>query len=87
MAVPPEDAGHADFCIPAIFIGPDSRIFQIPGIDPGHDPEGFGRDRLVVEGGFRQTQQLALTPDRELWMILIDQSAQFMGGRGAETFF
>jgi hypothetical protein len=51
-----------------------SRICQLPGIDPGHDPEGFGfdRNRLVVEGGFRQSQQLTLTPNRELRMILID---------------
>jgi hypothetical protein len=32
MAVPPQEAGQADFCIPAIYVGPDIDLLILDGL-------------------------------------------------------
>ena len=63
-------------------------ILRVESIDPAQDtqrrfPHQF---RTIIELGSGQAQQSALRADAELWMVVIDQLAQFTGVRAAENF-
>ena len=45
------------------------------------------RHQLVMKRGSRQTQQLTLTADRELRVVMIDQFSQLTGIRAVEILF
>jgi hypothetical protein len=60
-------------------------IFQVDGINPGHERQSGITDRnwFVVVGGSGQPKQLTLAANRELPVVWIDQFSSFMGVRAA----
>lgn len=61
------------------FATAEERHLQVQFVDAAHQREflGIGRDRLVVETGSAEAEQLALTPDRNPRLRLDQRAAPF----------